>query len=130
MILKKQLMREYGLSKWRKRMNLDDVIRDYGQYAIECRMLVSAEKGDCVALKDEATEYEQLVDWLIELRMLREKVQLLLEKQKAKKPEMIWDTTFGKVRPHCPVCRASNSIGSNYCWNCGQRFKAEVDNEQ
>ena len=31
-------MREYGLSKWRKRMNLDDVIRDYGQYAMECRI--------------------------------------------------------------------------------------------
>ena len=69
-------MREYGLSKWRKR------IRDYGQYAMECRILASIEKGDCEALKDEATEYEQLVDWLIELRMLREKVQLLLEKAK------------------------------------------------
>ena len=89
-------MREYGLSKWRKRMNLDDVIRDYGQYAMECRILASIEKGDCEALKDEATEYEQLVDWLIELRMLREKVQLLLERQKRKKPEMTWDTTFGR----------------------------------
>lgn len=85
MILKKQLMREYGLSKWRKRMNLDDVIRDYGQYAMECRILASIEKGNCEALKDEATEYEQLVDWLIELRMLREKVQLLLERQETKK---------------------------------------------
>lgn len=68
-------MREYGLSKWRKKMNLDDVIRDYGQYAMECRILASIEKGDCKALKDEAAEYEQLVDWLIELRTLREKVQ-------------------------------------------------------
>ena len=57
-------------------MNLDDVIRDYGQYAMECRILASIEKGDCEALKDEAIEYEQLVDWLIELRMLREKVQI------------------------------------------------------
>lgn len=89
-------MRGYGLSKWRKRMKLDDVIRDYGQYAMECRILASIEKGNCEALKDEATEYEQLVDWLIELRMLREKVQLLLERQETKKPEMTWDTTFGR----------------------------------
>lgn len=54
----------------------------------------------------------------------------ILEKQEAKKPDMIWDTTFGKVRPHCPVCRASNPIGSNYCWNCGQHFTAEEDNDR
>lgn len=127
MILKKIIDEGIWFKQVEKRMNLDDVIRDYGQYAIECQMLASAEKGNCAALKDEATEYEQLVDWLIELRTLREKVQLLLEKQKAKKPEMIWDTTFGKIRPHCPVCRASNSIGSKYCWNCGQCFNTEEE---
>ena len=50
-----------------------------------------------------------------------------LEKQEAKKPDMIWDTTFGKIRPHCLVCGASNPTGANYCWNCGQRFISEEE---
>ena len=50
-----------------------------------------------------------------------------LEKQIPQKPEMIWDTTFGKTRPHCLVCGASNPTGANYCWNCGQRFIAEEE---
>lgn len=50
-----------------------------------------------------------------------------LDKQISQKPEMIWDTTFGKIRPHCLVCGASNPTGANYCWNCGQRFIAEEE---
>lgn len=50
-----------------------------------------------------------------------------LKKQEAKKPDMIWDATFGKIRPHCPVCMASNPTGANYCWNCGQRFIAREE---
>ena len=50
-----------------------------------------------------------------------------LDKQIPQKPEMIWDTTFGKIRPHCLVCGASNPTGANYCWNCGQRFISEEE---
>ena len=56
-----------------------------------------------------------------------EKAISALEKQIPQKPEMIWDTTFGKIRPHCLVCGASNPIGANYCWNCGQRFISEEE---
>jgi ribosomal protein L40E len=38
-----------------------------------------------------------------------------LEKQIPQKPEMIWDTTFGKIRPYCLACGASNPAGANYC---------------
>ena len=50
-----------------------------------------------------------------------------LEKQEAKRAEMGWDINFGKVRPHCPVCRESNPMEANYCWNCGQRIKTEEE---
>lgn len=50
-----------------------------------------------------------------------------LEKREAKRAEMGWDINFGKVRPHCPVCRESNPMEANYCWNCGQRIKTEEE---
>ena len=48
-----------------------------------------------------------------------------LEKQEAKPAEMSWDINFGKVRPHCPVCRESNPMEARYCFSCGQRIKTE-----
>lgn len=62
-------------------MSLDEAIRYYSHLADECRRKADIERNDYMDLKDLTVECEQLVDWLNELKVLREKIQKLLEKQ-------------------------------------------------
>ena len=64
-------------------MSLDEAIRYYSRLADECRRKANIERNDYMDLKDLAAEHGQLADWLNELKILREKVRLLLEKQEA-----------------------------------------------
>ena len=59
-------------------MDLDIAIKYYSNLADDCRKKASPERNDYMDLKDLATEYTQLADWLNELKILREKVRLLL----------------------------------------------------
>lgn len=61
-------------------MSLDEAIRYYSHLADECRRKADIERNDYMDLKDLAAEHAQLADWLNELKILREKVRLLLEK--------------------------------------------------
>ena len=63
-------------------MDLDEAIRYYSHLADECRRKASPERNDYMDLKDLAAEHAQLADWLNELKVLREKVRTLLEKDK------------------------------------------------
>lgn len=63
-------------------MSLDEAIRYYSRLADECRRKANIERYDYMDLKDLAAEHEQLADWLNELKVLREKIQKLLEKDK------------------------------------------------
>lgn len=62
-------------------MDLDEAIRYYSHLADECRRKANIERNDYMDLKDLAAEHGQLADWLNELKVLREKIQKLLEKQ-------------------------------------------------
>ena len=62
-------------------MDLDIAIKYYSNLADDCRRKASPERNDYMDLKDLAAEHEQLADWLNELKMLREKIQKLQEKQ-------------------------------------------------
>ena len=62
-------------------MSLDEAIRYYSRLADECRRKANIERYDYMDLKDLAAEHGQLADWLNELKVLREKIQKLLEKQ-------------------------------------------------
>ena len=62
-------------------MDLDIAIKYYSNLADDCRRKASPERNDYMDLKDLAAEHGQLADWLIELKVLREKIRLLLEKQ-------------------------------------------------
>ena len=62
-------------------MDLDEAIRYYSHLADECRRKVNIERYDYMDLKDLAAEHGQLADWLNELKVLREKIQKLLDKQ-------------------------------------------------
>ena len=62
-------------------MDLDEAIRYYSHLADECRRKVNIERYDYMDLKDLAAEHGQLADWLNELKVLREKIRVLLEKQ-------------------------------------------------
>ena len=62
-------------------MSLDEAIRYYSHLADECRRKADIERNDYMDLKDLTVECEQLADWLNELKVLREKIQKLLEKQ-------------------------------------------------
>ena len=64
-------------------MDLDEAIRYYSHLADECRRKANIERYDYMDLKDLAAEHGQLADWLNELKILREKVRTLLEKQEA-----------------------------------------------
>ena len=64
-------------------MSLDEAIRYYSHLADECRRKADIERNDYMDLKDLTVECEQLADWLNELKVLREKIQKLLEKQEA-----------------------------------------------
>ena len=61
-------------------MTLDEAIAYYDHMADECRRKADIEQDDYMDLKDEAAECEQLSGWLNELKVLREKIQLLLGK--------------------------------------------------
>lgn len=62
-------------------MSLDEAIRYYSHLADECRRKANIERYDYMDLKDLAAEHGQLADWLNELKVLREKIRVLLEKQ-------------------------------------------------
>ena len=62
-------------------MDLDGAIRYYSHLADECRRKANIERYDYMDLKDLAAEHGQLADWLNELKVLREKIRVLLEKQ-------------------------------------------------
>lgn len=62
-------------------MDLDEAIRYYSHLADECRRKANIERHDYMDLKDLAAEHGQLADWLNELKVLREKIRVLLEKQ-------------------------------------------------
>lgn len=62
-------------------MSIDEAIKYYSHLADECRRKAHIERNDYMDLKDLAAEHEQLADWLNELKILREKIQKLLEKQ-------------------------------------------------
>ena len=62
-------------------MSLDEAIKYYSHLADECRRKANIERYDYMDLKDLAAEHGQLADWLNELKVLREKIQKLLEKQ-------------------------------------------------
>jgi len=62
-------------------MVLDEAIRYYSHLADECRRKANIERNDYMDLKDLAAEHGQLADWLNELKVLRDKVQMLLKKQ-------------------------------------------------
>lgn len=62
-------------------MSLDEAIRYYSHLADECRRKANIERNDYMDLKDLAAEHGQLADWLNELKVLREKICVLLEKQ-------------------------------------------------
>ena len=62
-------------------MSLDEAIRYYSRLADECRRKANIERYDYMDLKDLAAEHGQLADWLNELKVLREKIRVLLEKQ-------------------------------------------------
>lgn len=64
-------------------MSLDEAIRYYSHLADECRRKADIERNDYMDLRDSTAECEQLADWLNELKVLREKIQKLLEKQEA-----------------------------------------------
>ena len=63
-------------------MNLDEAIRYYSRLADECRRKANIERNDYMDLKDLAAEHGQLADWLNELKVLGEKIQILLEKNR------------------------------------------------
>ena len=62
-------------------MSLDEAIKYYSHLADECRRKANIERYDYMDLKDLAAEHGQLADWLNELKVLREKIRVLLEKQ-------------------------------------------------
>ena len=63
-------------------MDLDIAIKYYSNLADDFRRKASHERNDYMDLKDLATEHAQLSDWLNELKVLREKVRILLEKDR------------------------------------------------
>ena len=64
-------------------MSLDEAIKYYSHLADENRRKADIERNDYMDLKDLTAECEQLANWLNELKVLREKIQKLLEKQEA-----------------------------------------------
>ena len=62
-------------------MDLDIAIKYYSNLADDCRRKASTERNDYMDLKDLATEYGQLADWLNELKVLRKKNKKVLEKK-------------------------------------------------
>lgn len=88
-------------------MSLDIAIKYYSHLADECRRKANIERNDYMDLKDLAAEHEQLADWLNELKILREKVRTLLEKQEQDSNKC------------CETCKYKNlPVSENPCDEC------------
>lgn len=94
-------------------MNLDEAIRYYSHLADECRRKADIERNDYMDLRDLTAECEQLADWLNELKVLREKIQKLLEKQEQS----------------CDTCRHGR-FGDEACINCRVGFPNHYEAEE
>lgn len=57
-------------------MTLDDAIAYYDEVAEKCRRKANIERNDYMDLKDNASEAEQLADWLNELKLLRDRIEI------------------------------------------------------
>ena len=77
-------------------MSLDEAIRYYSHLADENRRKADIERNDYMDLKDLTVECEQLADWLNELKVLREKIQKLLEKQERETREKPFPFVIGQ----------------------------------
>lgn len=107
-------------------MSLDEAIRYYSRLADECRRKADIERHDYMDLKDLAAEHEQLADWLNELKVLREKVQILLEKDRwisvakegnPKKSGLYIVTDTSKMDGNKPHTRYFNAYGNKAFWS-------------
>ena len=88
-------------------MTLEEAIKYYGHVADDCRRRADINRNDYMDLKDLAVEHEQLVDWLNELKVLRDKVQMLLEKQEQDSNKC------------CETCKYKNlPVSENPCDEC------------
>ena len=57
-------------------MTLEDAIAYYSEMAKKCRWKARIESTDYMDMKDCAYEAEQLTDWLNELKVLRERIDV------------------------------------------------------
>lgn len=57
-------------------MTLEDAIVYYSETAKECRRKARIESNDYMDIKDCAYEAEQLADWLNELKLLRDRIEI------------------------------------------------------
>ena len=57
-------------------MKLEEAIVYYSETAKECRRKARIESNDYMDMKDRAYEAEQLADWLNELKVLRERIDM------------------------------------------------------
>ena len=94
-------------------MSLDEAIRYYSHLADECRRKADIERNDYMDLRDLTAECEQLADWLNELKVLREKIQKLLEEQEQS----------------CDTCRHGR-FGDKACINCRVGFPNRYEAEE
>ena len=105
-------------------MDLDEAIRYYSHLADECRRKANIERYDYMDLKDLAAEHGQLADWLNELKVLREKIRVLLEKQEQTK-EAIPHRNYQYLSDYW--CECGWHLGKKgdvkFCADCGRRIK-------
>lgn len=97
-------------------MSLDEAIKYYSHLADENRRKADIERNDYMDLRDLTAEYEQLADWLNELKVLREKIQKLLEKQEADR----WIPVTERLPEKDCKCRVTEGDFKSVidcCWN-------------
>ena len=103
-------------------MSLDEAIKYYSHLADECRRKANIERYDYMDLKDLAAEHEQLADWLNELKVLREKIQKLLEKQETAKI-VVGKSRGGVTLWHeCNKCGEPVDAKDMFCSGCGRKL--------
>ena len=99
-------------------MDLDIAIKYYSNLADDCRRKATPERNDYMDLKDLAAEHEQLAGWLNELKILREKVRILLEKDKwtpcNEKPEYDFQNVLVRWRDKRKGCEKDYYIFEGY----------------